>query len=90
LPKELFEEWVRIAKEVKNTIGGEKQGAQLMNGIPFQVWTQTELLEFFLTIKRTLKFPFAIELACKNGWEMIFILRKTAPEELGAVQPSHP
>jgi SAM-dependent methyltransferase len=42
--------------------------------IHFHVWTQKELLELFLSLKDDLGFDF--EVVCKNGMEVIFVLRK--------------
>lgn len=41
----------------------------------FHVWTETEMIEFFLNQKR--RHDFEIELFSHNINEMIFVLRKT-------------
>ncbi len=74
-----FEEFVRFVERVEDKAAAEHRLARLLNQdyrIDFHSWTQTEMLELFLILKRTLHFPFEIEVACKCGWEMVFILRK--------------
>lgn len=44
--------------------------------IHFHVWTQTEILELLVTLKKTLDFGFEVELFLKKQDEMILILRK--------------
>jgi glycosyltransferase involved in cell wall biosynthesis/predicted SAM-dependent methyltransferase len=77
--QEHYEEYVTVVDKLQEKIAAEKQTAQLMKDdyrIHYHVWTQMEMLEFFVALKKTLNFPFAIELSCKNGWKMIFILKK--------------
>jgi len=74
-----FEEWTRIVNKVQDDAEAEAQITHLMAidySIHYHVWTQTEFLELLLAVKKTLNFGFELELFCKNGDEMIVILRK--------------
>ena len=46
------------------------------SSIHFHVWTETEMLEFVLALKRMLEFDFAIELVLRHANEVVFVLRK--------------
>jgi SAM-dependent methyltransferase len=73
-----FEEWVRLANKVTDDIEVQRQIKHLMEinySIHFHVWTETEMIEFFLKQKGT--HDFEIELFSRNINEMIFVLRKT-------------
>ena len=72
-----FEEWVRLVNKVIDDIEAERQVKHLMEinySIHFHVWTETEMIEFFL--KQKSKYDFNIELFSHNVNEMIFVLRK--------------
>ncbi len=43
--------------------------------IHFHVWTQTEIVDFFIRLKRELGFTFEIPLIAQNEAETIVILR---------------
>lgn len=45
--------------------------------IHFHAWTQTEILELLVTLKRTLNVSFEVELFLKRQEEMILVLRKS-------------
>jgi len=73
-----FEEWVRLANKVMDDIEVERQIKHLMEinySIHFHVWTEPEMIEFFLKQKGT--HDFEIELFSRNINEMIFVLRKS-------------
>lgn len=73
-----FEEWVRLANKVTDDFEVERQVKHLMEinySIHFHVWTETEMIEFFLRQKSI--HDFEIELFSRNIDEMIFVLRKT-------------
>jgi len=73
-----FEEWVRLVNKVTDDIEVERQIKHLMEinySIHFHVWTETEMIEFFL--KQKSRRDFEIELFSRNINEMIFLLRKT-------------
>ena len=72
-----FEEWVRLANKVTDDFEVERQVKHLMEinySIHFHVWTETEMIEFFLRQKSI--HDFEIELFSRNINEMIFVLRK--------------
>jgi len=72
-----FEEWVRLANKVTDDFEFERQVKHLMEinySIHFHVWTETEMIDFFLKQKST--HDFEIELFSRNINEMIFVLRK--------------
>lgn len=75
--KQHFEEWVKLIgkatdeKEIKSYVD------HLMSidySIHFHVWTQIEMIELVLTLRKQLEFE--VELICRNINEMIFVLRK--------------
>jgi len=77
-----FEEWTRIVNKVQDNVEAEAHITHLMAidySIHYHVWTQAEFLELLLVVKKTLDFNFELELFCKNGDEMIVILRKSEP-----------
>ena len=74
------EEWARL---VDKTPEAQVEGriAQLLRNetnlhYHYHVWTQTEILEMVLSLKKTCGFNFEVELFYKNGQEAILILRK--------------
>jgi predicted SAM-dependent methyltransferase len=72
-----FEEWVRLANKVTDNFEVERQIKHLVEinySIHFHVWTEAEMIEFFLNQKCT--HDFEIELFSRNINEMIFVLRK--------------
>lgn len=75
-----FEEWTRIVNKVQDDIEAEAHITNLMAidySIHYHVWTQTEFLDLLLTMRKRLNLEFELELFCKNGDEMIVILRKS-------------
>ncbi|CAN5739031.1 hypothetical protein BH11VER1_BH11VER1_08610 [soil metagenome] len=61
----------------------EKDGSEAFanqENIHFHAWTQGEILELFIEARRTFKMPLEIELAARNGIELIILLRKETPE----------
>ncbi|MCE2983516.1 MAG: class I SAM-dependent methyltransferase [Parachlamydia sp.] len=74
-----FEEWVRLVDKVE---GEEKISQEIKRlvdidySIHFHVWTQSEMLEMFLALKKELKIAFDIEACLKNEHEFITIMRK--------------
>jgi SAM-dependent methyltransferase len=77
--REHFEEWARIV------VGASDEDAQQVAtelieadySIHYHVWTQTELLEFLVTLQHDYGFPFDVELFMRNDLECIIVLRKT-------------
>lgn len=78
--KQHFKEWIRIVNKVKDETEGEKQINHLMNinySIHYHAWTQSEMLEFILTLKKELNLKFEVELFFKDETEVIFVLKKS-------------
>jgi predicted SAM-dependent methyltransferase len=76
--KEHFEEWVKLVCNVTDDYEVTRQVNELMitdYSIHFHVWTQVEMIELVLNIKKKLEFE--VELICRNIGEMIFVLRKS-------------
>ncbi len=74
-----FEEWVRLVNKIEEPIAAKKQLDNLIGtdySIHFHVWTQSEMLEMFLALKKQLQIAFDIEACLKNGGEFILVLRK--------------
>ena len=71
-----YDEYARLAHGAAPDVA-PRLAADMMAGgysIHFHVWTQKELLELLLSLKDDLGFDF--EVVCKNGHEVIFVLRK--------------
>jgi predicted SAM-dependent methyltransferase len=76
-----LEEWTRRINKIKDDAEIEQQMTHLMNidySIHYHVWTQTEMLELILTLKKKLHFHFEVELFLRNKDEVIIILRKNS------------
>jgi SAM-dependent methyltransferase len=76
-----LEEWIRCINKINDDANIEQQIIHLMNmdySIHYHVWTQTEMLELILTLKKKLHFHFEVELFLKNKDEVIIILRKNS------------
>ena len=85
--REHFEEWSRHFDKIKDDGEVERRVLHLMNATPsihYHVWTQVEMIELILTLKKRLHFNFEVELMLKNMGEVIFILRKTIRARKGA------
>lgn len=75
-----FEEWSRHFDKIKDDDEAKKRILHLINLTPsihYHVWTQVEMVELILALKKKLHFNFELELMLKNLGEVIFILRKT-------------
>lgn len=74
-----LEEWVKHIDKIKDDAEAEQRILHLMNldySIHYHAWTQTEMLELIVTLKKRLQFNFEVALICKNMGEVIIILRK--------------
>ncbi|MBN2357276.1 glycosyltransferase [candidate division KSB1 bacterium] len=72
------EDWVRLVNKVAddNEVTQKVQSLLQTNySIHYHVWTQTEMMELFLNIKKRLCFE--IEVVSRNINEVIFVLRKS-------------
>ena len=75
--KEHFEEWVKLVCNVTDNYEVTRQVNELMRtdySIHFHVWTQVEMIELVLNIKKKLEFE--VELICRNIGEVIFVLER--------------
>ncbi len=76
--KQHYEEWVRYVDKVTDEFEAAQRVKHLMKtgySIHFHVWTQVEMIELILNLKKRLEFE--IELIYRNLNEVIFILRRT-------------
>lgn len=79
--EEHFRDWSR---HVEGAAEGDVEAvaeALLQSGysIHYHAWTQIELLELIVTLRRDYGLPFDLELALANDNECVLVLRKTAP-----------
>jgi predicted SAM-dependent methyltransferase len=75
-----FRDWVIHVDKITGIPEIEEKLNHLLKidySIHFHVWTQSEIMEFFITLKNKFAFKFDIEALMKNGEEFIAILRKT-------------
>lgn len=75
---EHLEEWTRVVGKMED-VEAERHIRWLTDtnySIHFHVWTQTEMLEMILALKKKFDFKFEVELFFKNKDEVILILRK--------------
>src|SRR5262245_5459048 len=72
-----FEEWTRLVNKVEDDKEAEMQvelNLSIDYSIHYHVWTQAEMLELVVALRRMVSFE--LELCLKNGGEVIFVLRK--------------
>jgi SAM-dependent methyltransferase len=77
-----YEEWVRSVENVVEPERARQVAEQRLGAdysIHFHVWSQKEMLEFFLKAGEPLGLGLELELFMKNGEEMIAILSKGEP-----------
>jgi SAM-dependent methyltransferase len=83
-PREVdFEEYACLVEKIKGDEEVKRRTKELMEtdySIHFHVWTQTEILEFLVAVKRWMKLPFNVELIYCIGSEVIVILKKSDVE----------
>lgn len=75
-----LKEWAKYIDKIKKNSEVERRVLLLDNinySIHYHAWTQVDMLELMLTLKKKLHFNFEVELMLKNMGEVIFILRKT-------------
>jgi len=76
-----LEELARLVGKVEEEAEVERsmeQYARNDSNIRFHAWTQTEILELVVTLRRKLELEFELELFFKYGVEVILVLRKGA------------
>jgi ubiquinone/menaquinone biosynthesis C-methylase UbiE len=72
-----FEEWTRLVNKVEDDEAAEREIAQNLMidySIHYHVWTQAEMLELLVELRKMTSFE--MDLCLRNGPEVIFILRK--------------
>ena len=77
--REHFNDWLKYVKKIKDDTEVEQKILRFIKTNPpihYHVWTQTELLELIVTLRKKLQFNFEVELIMKNMGEVIIILRK--------------
>ncbi len=76
-----FMEWVtQVDKATERIEEYLNYLLELNYSIHFHAWTQAELFELLVTLKREFNFDFDVIASFQNGIEIIFILKKIAPE----------
>ncbi len=78
--KQHLKEWVKYVDKIKKNSEVARRVLLLDNinySIHYHAWTQVDMLELMLTLKKKLHLNFEVELMLKNIGEVIFILRKT-------------
>ncbi|MGD0780411.1 MAG: methyltransferase domain-containing protein [Dehalococcoidales bacterium] len=74
-----FEEWVKYVDKIKDNTEAEWRVDRLIQidySIHYHAWTQIEILEIATILMKEINFQFDIELAYKNGIEMILVLKR--------------
>lgn len=74
-----YEEWVSLVHDVKDAQQAKQDVENLIAqdySIHFHVWTQSEIIEMVLALKKQLAISFDIEVCLKHGVEFILILKK--------------
>lgn len=74
--KQHFEEWVRLVlnrTDEQDVMTHMQKLMEIDYSIHYHAWTQTEMIEMILILKK--KFEFDIETICFNANEVIFVLR---------------
>ena len=73
-----FEEWARLVDDVPETEVADHVESLLARdySIHFHVWTQLDVIEVLVALRRELGIEFDLEVAVRNGKENVFVLRK--------------
>lgn len=74
-----YEEVIRLVENItarKELLSRKKILMETGYSIHFHVWSQLEMMELLLCLRRKLNMPFKIELFLANEFEVIIILRK--------------
>lgn len=85
-----YEDWARNVREFPTeeaTVKYINECLAALANIHFHVWTQVEIVEMFLGMRREFEFPIDMEAAIQNGHEVVVVLRKSggdAPKEADA------
>lgn len=74
-----YTEWIRCVGKVEDPVELKKQADEIQSkgdNIHFHVWTQREMIDFILNLRRDFALPIEIEMMAKNSQEMVIVLRK--------------
>lgn len=73
-----YEEWARLVDDVpENEVDAHVESLLARDySIHFHVWTQADMLELLVALRRELGIAFDLEVAVRNGKENVFVLRK--------------
>lgn len=74
-----FEEWVRIVNKVDDEAWAKNRIEHYMAmdySIHYHAWTEADLMELMVALRRDLTFPFELELMARIEDECAFVLRK--------------
>ncbi|MCA1808365.1 MAG: methyltransferase domain-containing protein, partial [Lentisphaerae bacterium] len=74
-----FEEYVRLVDKIIDPEKARRQVEDYLNinySIHYHAWTETEIMEILVYLRRKLNLEFTIELFCRRGPEIIMILRR--------------
>ena len=77
--KAAFEEYVRFVDKIKDEAEANKKVAQYMAmdySIHYHAWTEIEMQELIIFLRRNREIPFIVDLVLKNDVEIIMIIRK--------------
>jgi predicted SAM-dependent methyltransferase len=75
-----YEDWARNVREFPDEEAMSRYVETAVaerENIHFHVWTQTEMLEMFIAMRREFAFPLEMEAAIQNGYEVVVVLRKS-------------
>jgi SAM-dependent methyltransferase len=81
--REHYEDWARRRLEMRDEEAIQRYVEESMAGhanIHFHVWTQVEIVEMFLGMRREFGFPLDMEAAILSGDEVVIVLRKSGGE----------
>jgi SAM-dependent methyltransferase len=84
-----LEEWTRMVNGVQEADEVAEQVSTLMKidyRIQYHVWTQLELLQMLLLVRK--KLSFEIEVFLKRNKEVLMILRRSEPTAMPQVNPA--
>jgi SAM-dependent methyltransferase len=78
-----FEDWALRVREFPDEEARQRYVEECLaklENIHFHVWTQAEIVEMFLGMRREFGFPLEMEAAIQNGHEVVVVLRKSGGE----------
>jgi len=75
-----YEDWARNVREFpteEETLRYIEECLASLRNIHFHVWTQVEIIEMFLAMRREFAFPLEVEAVIQNNREVVVVLRKS-------------